>query len=232
MKNKTFVESLNAAVEGFIHVLTTQRNMRIHFLCAILVLMIGIYIDLSKTDLLFISMAISLVLISEMINTALELTVDLVKDVLHPVVRIIKDVSAGAVFLSSMNAVVVGYIVFSRNLAFRIEDGIYRIRQSSWHITFIVFILVLFLVIVGKVLSKRGTPFRGGMPSGHAAFAFSIWTIIAFLTEKEVITFIAFIMAVIIARSRVGSKIHSTWEVVAGALLGTLSTAALFQILR
>ena len=114
MKNRGFVESLNAAVEGFIYVLKTQRNMRIHFLLAILVLIVGIYINLSKADLLLVFTAISLVLVCEMINTCLELTIDLIKDLFHPVARIIKDISAGAVFIAALNALIVGYIVFSK----------------------------------------------------------------------------------------------------------------------
>jgi len=232
MKNKTFIDSLNAAVEGFIYVMKTQRNMRIHFLLGIFVLIMGIYLDLSKTDLLFVCVAISLVLICEMINTSMELTVDLVKDAFHPLARIIKDVSAGAVFISALNALVVGYIVFSRTLTFRIEDGIYRLKQSTWHITFIALIAVLFLVVLGKVISRKGTPFRGGMPSGHSAFAFSIWTIIAFLTQEGLITVLAFVMAALIARHRVIAKIHTAWEVFVGGLLGTLATAFVFQALR
>lgn len=232
MKSKNIIESLNAAVEGFIYVLKTQRNMRIHFLLAVFILIIGIYINLSRTDLLFVVSAASLVLICEMINTSLELTIDLIKDVFHPLARIIKDISAGAVFISALNALIIGYMIFSKNLNFRLEDGIRKVKQSSWHITFIALIVVLFLVVLGKVFSKKGTPFRGGMPSGHAAFAFSFWTIIALVSEHGLITVLSFIMAVLIARHRVLAKIHNTWQVTVGAILGALSTAFVFQILK
>lgn len=231
MKNNTFIESLNAAVEGVLYVMRTQRNMRIHFLLAVLVLIIGIYIDLSKTDLLFVFASICLVLICEMINTSLEFTIDLVRDAFHPLARVVKDISAGAVFISAINALVAGYIIFSKNLSFRLEDGIRNIKQSHWHITFITLIVVLFLVVLGKSFSKKGTPFRGGMPSGHAAFAFSIWTIIAFISENGLITVLSFIMAVLIARHRITLKIHSGWEVFLGAVLGSLATAMVFQVL-
>ncbi|NQT22547.1 MAG: diacylglycerol kinase [Candidatus Omnitrophica bacterium] len=232
MKSKNFVESLNASVEGFIYALKTQRNMRIHFLLGVLVLVAGIYFNLNKTDLLFLFTAICIVIILEMINTSIELTVDLIKDVFHPLARVIKDISAGAVFIAALNALVIGYVVFSRGAAFKIEDLVHQIKQSSWHITFIAFILVLFLVVIGKVFSKKGTPFRGGMPSGHAAFAFSMWTAITFLTEQGIISVLVFIMAVLIARHRVIAKIHNAWEVIVGAVLGTLTTAVVFQILR
>ena len=233
MKNKHFVESLNAAVEGFIYVLKTQRNMRIHFLFAVFILILGLYINLSKPDLLFIFLAACLVLICEMINTCVELTIDLIKNAFHPLAKIIKDISAGAVFISALNALVVGYIIFSKNLSIiRFDDGIIKIRQSSWHVTFIALITVLFFVVVGKVLSKKGTPFRGGMPSGHAAFAFSLWTIVSFFTKQGLVSALTFLMAVLIARHRVITKIHTVWEVVVGSVLGILTTALVFQVLR
>jgi len=232
MEKNNFLESLNAAVEGFIYVLKTQRNMRIHFLLAALVLIAGIYFNLNKTDLLVLFTAVCIVLICEMINTSLELVVDLIKDAFHPIARVIKDISAGAVFISALNAAVIGYVVFSKSIAFRMEDLVQTIKQSSWHITFIALILVLFFVVIGKMFSKKGTPFRGGMPSGHAAFAFSIWTAITFLTEQGIISVLVFAMAVLIARHRVITKIHNAWEVIIGAVLGTLTTAVVFQILR
>ncbi len=232
MKNRSFIDSLNTAVEGFIYVVKTQRNMRIHFLLGVLVLIICIYLNLNKTDLILVCGAISLVLICEMFNTAIELTVDLIKDVYHPLARIIKDVSAGAVFVSSVYALVLGYIVFSANFAFKLDESIFRIKQSPWHITFISLILVLLFAVLGKVISKKGTPFKGGMPSGHAAFAFSLWTTIAFLTHEGVVTILALLMAVLIARNRVVDKIHSWLEVFIGAMLGTLTTALVFQILH
>jgi len=232
MKNKNIIESLNNATEGFIYVLKTQRNMRIHFLLAIFVLIFGIYINLSKADLLFVFLAINFVLVCEMVNTCVELSIDLVKNAFDPLARIIKDISAGAVFIAALNALIIGYIIFSNKISFRLEDGIRNIKQSAWHITLIALILVMVLVVFGKVFSKKGTPFRGGMPSGHAALAFSCWTIITFLTEKGLISILAFIMAILIARHRVISKIHNAWEVSAGALLGVLTTAVVFQMLK
>jgi len=231
MTQQKLVESLNSAVEGFIYVLKTQRNMRIHFLLATLVLVLSLYLNLSKVELLLILGAISLVLVLEMVNTSVELTVDLIKNAYHPLARIIKDVTAGAVFLSALNAVAVGYVIFSRRLGIQIANGIIQITHSPWYVTFIALLTVLFLVLAGKVFFHKGTPFRGGMPSGHAAFAFSFWTIIVFLTANGLVMFLSFILAFLIARHRMKDSIHTFWEVLAGALLGILATALVFQIL-
>jgi len=231
MKKQNLVESLNSAAEGFIYVLRTQRNMRVHFLLAILILVLGIYVNLSKVELLLLLGSIALVLVLEMVNTAIELMVDLIKNVYHPVVRIIKDITAGAVFLAAMNALIVSYIVFLRRFPYFIEDGITKIIHSPWHITFIAFLFVTFSVLAGKVFFHKGTFFRGGMPSGHSAFAFSLWTVVVFSTRNALIIVLTFVMAFMIARHRLKDQVHTMWEVVAGALLGVLITSFIFQLL-
>jgi len=231
MVRQNLIESLNSAVEGFIFVLKTQRNMRLHFLMATLVIVLGIYFNLTKVELLILLGVIALVLAVEMINTSLELTIDLVKSRYHPLARVIKDIAAGAVFLCAVNAIITGYIIFSKRFVFYAESGIHKITQSPWHVTLIALIIVLFLVLVGKVLSHKGTPFRGGMPSGHAAFSFSIWMIIVFSTQNMLIIILAFILAFLIARHRVQGDVHNTWEVIAGSLFGILITTLVFQLL-
>jgi len=210
----------------------TERNMRVHFLAAVLIMLIGIYLNFTYSEILILCMTITFVLAAEMINTAMELVVDMVKSEFHPIARIIKDVSAGTVLLASINATIVGYLLFSRKIPFRIEDGILKLRQSSWHLTFISLILVLALTIVGKIIFHKGTPLRGGMPSGHAAVAFSIWTVVAFLTNNFVVILLVFLMAFLIARHRVKDYVHNVWEVLAGSLLGVLVTTFIFQLFR
>jgi len=227
---KRLVESFNNAIEGFIYVLKTQRNMRIHFLLALLVILVGVYINLSFYEIIVLCTIIALVLIAEMINTAIELAIDLMKDTYHPLARMVKDIGAGAVLISAVNAMIVGYLIFSRHTPFHIEDAIARIKQSSWNITLLIFILVMSLTILGKVLFHRGTPLKGGMPSGHAAVAFTIWAIIALSTGNTLMILLTLVMAILIAKSRISLGIHSMWEVIAGCLLGILATTVVFQL--
>jgi len=182
-------------------------------------------------EILLLCAAISFVLITEMINTAVEHAVDLLTETYHPVARIIKDVCAGAVLISAVNAVIAGYLIFQRVLNIQIEVGLGRVRQSPYHLTFIALISVITLVVLGKIMFHRGTPLRGGMPSGHSAFVFSCWTIIALLTQNGLIAVLSFILCVLVARSRTQNKTHSFWEVVIGAALGILVTTLVFQFL-
>ncbi|MCM8761400.1 MAG: diacylglycerol kinase, partial [Candidatus Omnitrophica bacterium] len=165
MQTKHFIESFNAAVEGFIYVLKTERNMRFHFLAALFFILLGIYLNFTATEILILTTTIALVLAAEMINTTTELIVDMIKSEFHPLARVIKDVAAGVVLLTAINAVIVGYVLFANKIPFSIGYEMARIRQSPWHITFIALILVFATSILGKIIFHKGTPLRGGMPS-------------------------------------------------------------------
>lgn len=232
MHERKIVESFNAALEGFIYVLKTERNMRVHFLAAFFFILLGVYLNFTYLEIMVLALTITLVLASEMFNTAIELIVDMIKAEIDPVARVIKDIGAGAVLLSAINAVIVGYILFSKKIPFNVETAMVNVRQSPWHVTFIALIAVFGVSILGKLLFHKGTPLRGGMPSGHAAIAFSIWTVIVFLTNNSVVIALSFVMAFLIARHRLKDAIHTFWEVLAGSILGILLTTLIFQIFR
>jgi len=233
MRESKLVESFNAAIEGFLYVIKTERNMRIHILFAIFILLLGIYLNFTHVEMMILAISVTLVLVAEMINTAIELIVDIIVQMeFHPIAKVIKDTSAGAVLVTVINAVIVGYMLFAGKIPFTLEEGITRLGQSPWHLTFIAIIVVLSLTILGKVTLRSGTPLRGGMPSGHSAIAFSMWTVIAFLTHSAVVMLLAFVMAFLIARHRIKDSIHTIWEVVAGAILGVLTTGLIFQLLH
>mgnify|MGYP000903626666 FL=1 len=174
--------------------------------------------------------AISLVVIAEMFNTAIENTVDLVTDKYHYLAKIAKDVAAGGVLISALNAVAVGYLIFYDKFTDLSKSLIFTIRKSDPHVTLICIVLVLISVVVVKALTSTGTPLKGGMPSGHSALAFAIATAITMLIERPIVSALAYIMAVLVAQSRIEGKIHTFWETVAGGLLGILVAMLVFQL--
>ena len=227
------LQSLNWAFEGVIHGLRTQRNMRIHFAVATVVLILAFSYGVTKLELMALLVAISFVLIAEMVNTAIEATIDLSATSFDPLAKTAKDIAAGAVLIAAVNAVVIGYLVFADRLARPSSRLVERLRDAPSNLTLIALILVILIVIASKALTGRGTPLSGGLPSGHAALAFGGFTAIAFIAEEQrvVIAFVALIMALLVAQTRVESGIHTTSEVVLGAVLGTLVTMILFQVL-
>ena len=94
MSKRSFVESLNEAVEGFFYVVRNERNMRIHFLFAFFVLLTAIFLGVSRIEWMMLCGVVSLVLVAEMVNTAIEETVDLLRRDFDPTAKIIKHVSA------------------------------------------------------------------------------------------------------------------------------------------
>ena len=227
------LQSLNWAFEGVIYVLRSERNMRIHFAVATIVLVLAFSYGVTKLELMALLVAISFVLIAEMVNTAIEKTIDLAAASFDPLAKTAKDVAAGAVLIASVNAVVIGYLVFADRLSRPSSRLVEQLREAPSNLTLIALILVVLIVIASKALTGRGTPLSGGLPSGHAALAFGGFTAIVFIVEEErvVVGFVALIMALLVAQTRVESGIHTTAEVVLGAVIGTLVTMILFQVL-
>jgi diacylglycerol kinase (ATP) len=227
------IQSLNWAFEGVIHVLRTQRNMRIHFALATAVLILAFSYGVTKLELMALLVAISFVLIAEMVNTAIEATIDLATTSFDPLAKIAKDIAAGAVLIAAVNAVVIGYLVFADRLTQPSSRLVTEVREAPINLTLIALILIILIVIASKALTGSGTPLSGGLPSGHAALAFGGWTAITFIVEEQrvVVSFVALIMALLVAQTRVESGIHTTSEVVLGAVTGTLVTMILFQVL-
>ncbi|NLM04423.1 MAG: phosphatase PAP2 family protein [Clostridiales bacterium] len=231
MKVKKLIESFNYAFEGIIYTLKTERNMRIHFFIAIVVLSFSLFLDLSKDEFLILLLTISIVIIAEMINTAIEAAIDLMTDEYHLFAKISKNVAAGGVLIAAINSIIVAYLIFFHRLNPYTQILLNRVRQSPIHITFVVLIITIFTTIGLKAYFGRGTPIQGGMPSGHAAIAFATATSITFISENMFIATLAVFMALLVSQSRIEGKIHSFYEVLVGAILGTLISIIFFQII-
>jgi len=229
-RKRSFLHSLNNAVKGFIHVLKHERNMRVHFLFAFLILLTAVFLGVQRVDWLILCVATCLVLMAEMVNTAIEEMLNLLHPKYNATVGLVKDIAAGIVLVSAANALILSYFIFSKFWGIPLEFLVDRLRHSASYVTFISILVAVFVVIWGKTMGKKGTPFRGGIISGHAAVAFSLWTVLIFTQENFFVVSIGFLLACLVAQSRLRAKIHSFWEVAAGALVGTLVTTFFFKI--
>ena len=232
-RSPSLLDSFNFAFEGIIHVLRTQRNMRIHFAVAVFVLVVAIAADVTKLELIVLLLAIAFVLVAEMINSAVEAAIDVSTSSFDPMAKLAKDIAAGAVLIAAINAVAVGYLVFSGKTATRSARIIDKVVNAPAKLTIVALMVTVIIVIVVKAWTGRGTPLRGGLPSGHAAIAFACWialTYIAGPSHRFLISTIAFVLALLVAQTRVESGVHSSVEVALGGLLGALMALALFQL--
>jgi diacylglycerol kinase (ATP) len=234
-KQGTLLQSFNYAFQGLVSSVRHQRNMRIHLILGFLVLIVSIFLNLSRLQLVVIFVAVALVFITEMINSAIEAVVDLLTDEIAPRAKAAKDLAAGAVLIAAVNALAVAYLVLADRLTHVSLDLLGVIRRSPAHLTIVALAVLILAVIALKAFSRRGTPLSGGLPSGHATLAFAAWTAVTFVVAGQpqgiLVSFLTFIMAVLVAQTRVESGIHSALEVFLGALLGIAVTTVIFQFL-
>ncbi len=225
-------DSFNYAFEGIIHVLRTQRNMRIHFVVAFLVLVAALVVNVTKLELIALVISITFVLIAEMLNTGIEAAIDIATTSFDPMAKLAKDIGAGAVLIASANALLVGYLVFAGKVADRSATLLDRLRDAPAELTLVALVLTIIIVIATKAYTGRGTPLRGGVPSGHAALAFAGWMAATYVADQDhrfLISSIALIMALLVAQTRVESGVHSALEVTYGGLVGALAALVVFQ---
>lgn len=144
-KETKVVQSFRYAYEGIIYVLSTQRNMRVHFIIALIALVLSLLLGIPKYQLLFVFSSIVLVICMELVNTAVEKTVDLITDQYHSFAKIAKDVAAGAVLFSALFAFLIGVYVFlpallalfSVNIPFSTESMVVILMISVLSIFFL-----------------------------------------------------------------------------------------------
>ena len=159
--------------------------------------------------------------------------VDVASTSFDPMAKLAKDIAAGAVLIAALNAVAVGYLVFSGAVADRSSRFLDRLANVPEELTLVALAVTIIVVIAIKAFTGRGTPLRGGLPSGHAAVAFAGWMAVTLVLNDSahhfLISSLTFIMALLVAQTRVESGIHSASEVATGGILGALITLALFQ---
>ena len=111
MRSRNILESFRFAFSGLWYAWRTQRNTRVHLAIAAVVVVLGLCLNLSYVQWAVLTLTIGFVLVSEMLNTVAETLVDLVSPGYHPLAKVVKDVTAGAVLLTAIISVVVGLLM-------------------------------------------------------------------------------------------------------------------------
>jgi diacylglycerol kinase (ATP) len=105
-------ESFEHAIEGIVESIISERNLRIHFAIGLLVIAATFFLPVKREDTLWIIFAVFFVIWSELVNTIIEHLMNLYSKEYHPVIKIVKDVSAGVVLWATLFSVTVGIMVF------------------------------------------------------------------------------------------------------------------------
>lgn len=229
MKPKTLIDSANVAIEGIIYAVRTERHMRYHMIAAAAVMVMSLFLNVSRIEFILLSFAIVIVLLSEMTNTAIEVVVDMISEDYHPLAKIAKDIGAGVVLLASIGAITLAYFILYPALRSAFGFGLWQVRKTPGDVVaFVSLAIVVIIVIIIKAILGKGEPLRGGMPSGHAAVSFSICTSAVFLSRSLPISVMTFLLAAMLSWSRWSSGVHKPVEVIAGAVLGSALTTLFF----
>lgn len=109
--NRLF-KSFKYAYEGLKYAFKYEQNILVHFLATILVIIVGIFFKISMTEWLVLTLIIGLVIATELINTSIEATIDLVTKEVHPLAKVAKDTAAAAVLIFGITALIIGLIIF------------------------------------------------------------------------------------------------------------------------
>jgi diacylglycerol kinase (ATP) len=231
MRKRNLLQPFKVALSGVVYTFRTQRHLRVHIFAVLIVVMLGILFGLRSRELMVLLFTVTLVLVAEMFNSAIEATVDLVQPEFHPLAKFAKDISAGAVLITTVLALVIGALIILGDnrweeikLSLTADSlGLPALQRAILGI-FIVFLVV----VIGKGLGKRGQVLHGGLVSGHAALGFFLAGAIMFLTDQPVVSGIAILLAAIIAQSRWEAKIHTIFELTLGAAVGVILSLILF----
>jgi diacylglycerol kinase (ATP) len=232
MRLKNPLNGFKYAVEGVAHVFRTQRHMRFHFLVLILVLLASLVFHLQRAEILVLFFTVTLVLMAEMFNTAVEAVVDLVTQTYHPLAKFAKDIAAGAVLITVLNALVVGLLLLSKDRDWpKIGEDLGVGPPAKETIAVVAVVLLAVFTVMWKVRGRKGKLWKGGVVSAHTAAGFFLCTTIFWVSRNVSVAIMAFVMAILIAQSRVEAKIHTVMEVVTGALLATALTTAVYWLM-
>ena len=156
LHNSNFFEACKNAVNGIIYGTTTQANVRKQLVIIAVFMIVSLFFNLSKVEFICLIFACVLVIFAEMINTAIETVVDLYIDVYHPKAKIAKDVAAGAVVISALNAVIIAFFIFFDKIGEEGTNILQTVIHSPSYLAFVAIALVIIVTVALKAAKING----------------------------------------------------------------------------
>ncbi|MFD1435871.1 diacylglycerol kinase family protein [Kroppenstedtia eburnea] len=229
MRKSSLLASFRYALEGLKYTLVTQQNMRIHFLAALGVLLFSLWLPLTKVEVLILFVCILLVIVAELINTAVEAVIDLVTRDFHPLAKVAKDVAAGAVLLSAGMAVVVGLSIFYPYLDIL---SLQSLERTSHPLNIGLAALIVFDFFL--TLSLKGIFNRIGRPEWEPSMTMSLASLIAaslmMMTANWLVIILVLLLYFLLLGTRLRMKTRKQ-AVLLGVFLGVVIAVAGFFLM-
>ncbi len=234
--NKNFLQSVSNAVNGIIYCATTQTNITKQLILGTIVMILSLFYNFTTAEFLCLTFAVFFVIFAELVNTAIETLVDLYVDVYHPKAKIAKDVAAGAVVLTAINAIIVAYFLFFRETELTImTDNIFnQIVTSPRNLAFVAIILTVIAILAVKSAFKKRDLARGVkedtfLPSGQSALAFALLTSI-WINSRNIIVFcLALSLSIMVVGNRATDN-KTFGEILFGAFMGVLIVVLVYGL--
>ena len=154
LKKGSFIDAWINAFNGIIYATTTQRNIKQQLVIAVIVMLISLLFNLTRAEFLCLMFTVILIILAEMFNTAVETVVDLYTDLYHPKAKIAKDVAAGGVVISAINALIVAYFLFFDKISDIGLNFLRNLANSPVHMAFIGIFLITILIVTLKAASS------------------------------------------------------------------------------
>lgn len=232
MKSRNTLDSFNYALQGIVEAVKRERNLKIHLIAEVIVLLLCFIFKVTVIEFIIILIISAMVITAELINTSIEAVIDLVcGDKYNPLAKLAKDVAAGAVLITAMTAAIVGVFIFYDEFDSIVQNKEEVIGLLPTELAVISLGIVFILTILFKIKKGRTSSlFSGGFPSGHSAIAFAAATIVLFLATNTAVILIGYLLAFMVAQSRCEGKIHTVYEVIAGSIFGMLCVIVLYQL--
>jgi len=233
MRSHSLRDSFRFAMEGLVHALRSQPSMRYLLFISGAVLLASQVLAVDRVGLIALVLSIGMVMAAELANAAVEAAVDLTCDFYHPLAKVAKDLAGAGVLVACAIAVFIGALVFLESPRLSAILGVSATQPGPkpLHVALVGAALIAILVVVGKIWGKKGTLWRGGVISGHAALAAYLLTAITYKAGSPLIFGLAFGLAFLVAQSRLEAGIHTLREVLFGVLIGLAVSAAMFHFL-
>ena len=232
MRNNNFLDACQNALDGIIYAVTTQSNIKKQLVIAVIVMLISLFFDLSKAEFLCLMFTVVLIIVAEMINTAIETVVDLYTDLYHPKAKIAKDVGAGAVVITAINAIIVAYFLFFEKISTIGLKLVEEIVNSPVHLAFVAVLLTVIVIVTLKAAATKNHKFikKDFVPSGQTAVAFAALTIVWLTTRNVVIFTLSLVLALLVAINRYQTNKRTKMEILVGASIGVLVVILLYGL--
>lgn len=149
-KRQRIAKAFKVAIEGIVYTFKFNRFMKIHYMLVALMIIGSFTFKISKIEKLLLVFTVGLVIVCEMVNTAIEKTIDMTTDENNELAKIAKDVASGGVVIATLNAVVATCVIFYD----RLKPVFYSTLGNKIPLLIILILIIILLIIGIKNLKK------------------------------------------------------------------------------